>query len=116
MGSWLGSNGPHLCQSQLHVGPVMNLETSLPSGLEEVPRLLLGLEPEEREWWRKKDGGHGARTEEASQGTEEGAAGTEEKEPSASPSSALALYDLSTGLLTKYPGLYREHIYLLAQD
>lgn len=57
MGSWLGSDGLHLCQSQLHVGPVMDLETSLPPSLAEVARRLSGLEPEEWEWSRKRDGG-----------------------------------------------------------
>lgn len=33
MGSWLGSDGLHLCQNQLHVGPVMDLEAPLPSSL-----------------------------------------------------------------------------------
>lgn len=44
------------------------------------------------------EGGQGARTEEASWGTEEAAAQVEE-------GSALALYDLSIGLLSEYPGL-----------
>lgn len=94
MGSWLGSDGLHLCQSQLHVGPVMDLETSLPPSLAEVARRLSGLEPEEWEWSRKRDGGHGAKTEGASQGTEEGASWKEEKTPSGAASSAFARLSL----------------------
>lgn len=91
MGSWLGSNGLHLCQSQLHVGPVMDLESSLPPNLAEVARCLSGMESEEWEWLRKKDRGHGARKEGASQGTGEGAPRMEEKKPSGTSSSAFAL-------------------------
>lgn len=46
----------------------------------------------------EEEEGQGARTEEASRGTEEAAARVEE-------GSALALYDLSIGLLSEYPGL-----------
>lgn len=59
MGSWLGSDGLHLCQSQLHVGPVMDLETSLPPSLAEVARRLSGLEPEDWEWLIKIYREHG---------------------------------------------------------
>lgn len=48
----------------------------------------------------RRTGGQGARIEEASQGTEEAAAWVEEKTASGMSSSALALRDLSRGLLT----------------
>lgn len=96
MGSWLGSCGLHLCPSQLHVGPVMDLETfSSAEPGQSHPDSFLAWSLKSGNGGGRRRGGQGARTEEASQGTEEAAAWVEE-------GSALALYHLSIGLLSEY--------------
>lgn len=104
MGSWLGSDGLHLCQSQLHVGPVMDLETSLPPSLAEVARRLSGLEPEDWEWLRKKDGGMVQRQRGLFREQRREPHGRKRKSHLVHPALHSPVY-LSSGLLTKSPGL-----------